>query len=336
MNDKLNEVSNNNQPHDDLKQKVRESGVDKFKKICLGFYLIIMTTGLAFYLFKTWPPNPKEMESTQLLLLVIIIGALGSSVHAATSFASFVGNRTIVKSWYWWYILRPFIGMALALVFYFVVRGGFLSVGADSSAINLYGIAALAGLVGMFSKQATDKLRELFDNIFKTKQGDELRKDKLDENLPVDSCMLSIENITYASLDNSATPTKNISIQQLADMLKGVVTRIPLLDSRKIVKYVIHQSLLYKFIAQKTIDGNKSIDLKSLTLEDFLKFNQNERMVSRTLAFVSKDATLGIAKELMEQTKDCQDIFITEHGSSEEPMLGWLTNIEISRRIKTS
>jgi hypothetical protein len=62
--------------------------------------------------------------------------------------------------------------MALALVFYFVVRGGFLTTSGGAKDINPYGIAALAGLVGMFSKQATDKLSEVFSTLFRAAKGE--------------------------------------------------------------------------------------------------------------------------------------------------------------------
>jgi hypothetical protein len=59
-----------------------------------------------------------------------------------------------------------------------VLRGGLLSAGATSEDISPFGIAAVSGMVAMFSKQATDKLSELFDNIFKTDRV-EKRADKL-------------------------------------------------------------------------------------------------------------------------------------------------------------
>jgi hypothetical protein len=107
----------------------------------------------------------------RLILLVIIAGILGSFVHGATSLADYIGNDTFNKSWSWFYLLRPAIGMALALVFYFVVRGGFLTTSGGAKDINPYGIAALAGLVGMFSKQATDKLSEVFSTLFRSAAG---------------------------------------------------------------------------------------------------------------------------------------------------------------------
>lgn len=108
-----------------------------------------------------------------------IAGALGSYVHSTTSFSDYVGNRKLVRSWAWWYILRPLIGISLALVLYFVIRAGFFSPSAEVEATSPYGFAAIAGLVGMFSKQATDKLSELFDTLFKTTEP-EKRGDKLE------------------------------------------------------------------------------------------------------------------------------------------------------------
>jgi len=114
-------------------------------------------------------------------MLVIIAGILGSFVHGATSLADYIGNENFNKSWTWFYLLRPAIGMALALVFYFVIRGGFLTTSGGAKDINPYGIAALACLVGMFSKQATDKLSEVFSTLFRAApgEGDEKRKGSL-------------------------------------------------------------------------------------------------------------------------------------------------------------
>jgi len=120
-------------------------------------------------------------DELRLLLIVIITAALGSYIHAVTSFTSYAGNRTLQSSWIWWYILRGPIGVALAVIFYCVVRGGLFSSGAVGTDMSPFGVAALSGLVGMFSKQASDKLRETFDNLFRTApgKGDDARADKL-------------------------------------------------------------------------------------------------------------------------------------------------------------
>jgi hypothetical protein len=117
--------------------------------------------------------NPKLDSDATLLLLVTLASAVGSFVHIATSFANYAGRNRFETSWVTWYALRCPIGAALATVFYFVVRAGFFSGDAPNSAVNAYGIAAVAGFVGLFSRQATDKLRELFDTLFKTDGAEE-------------------------------------------------------------------------------------------------------------------------------------------------------------------
>jgi hypothetical protein len=80
-----------------------------------------------------------------------------------------------------WYLLRPLVGAPTALLLYFVVRAGFLTASASAGDVNRFGIAAIAGLAGMFSLKAADKMKELFDALFKT---DEKRKDSLQNPVP--------------------------------------------------------------------------------------------------------------------------------------------------------
>ncbi len=47
-------------------------------------------------------------------------------------------------------------------------RGGLIGASTGAEALSPYGIAAIAGLAGLFAKQATDKLREVFETLFKT------------------------------------------------------------------------------------------------------------------------------------------------------------------------
>ena len=117
---------------------------------------------------------------TAMLLAVICCSALGSFVHAATSFATYVGNRRLYASWLWWYLLRAGIGVALALLVYLLLRGGLFAGSSGAGATNPYGSAGIAGRCGLFSKQATDKLREICDTVLSTRSdGDRDRRDKL-------------------------------------------------------------------------------------------------------------------------------------------------------------
>jgi hypothetical protein len=167
-----------------------------------GIYFIVLNLALLYILLKIWPgivPSRTEPLSAadsrvsflwgdvlvfdlpiekRYLLMVAVVGALGSYIHGATSFATYVGNRQYKSSWDWWYLLRPFIGTALAVIIYFLVRGGLIAGNSGGENLSPYGVAAIAGMAGMFSKQATDKLEEVFENLFRT-QEQPPRRDKL-------------------------------------------------------------------------------------------------------------------------------------------------------------
>lgn len=160
-------------------------------KVLLGAYFLVTAIAFAVLLVIVWPPGfggPMRPDfwnlEIHLFAVVIVAGGLGSTIHAATSFADFTGNRRLKKSWIGWFLLRQPIGIMLALVVYLVLRGGLLQPQGNETGINPYGIAALAALAGMFSRQATDKLSEVFDTIFRVAPGRSLRADPLASSKP--------------------------------------------------------------------------------------------------------------------------------------------------------
>lgn len=329
-----------------------------FKVTILGLYHLLMILVLVYCLFKIWP-NYATDESGEvvvvnsisifgeiiragseagLLLLVMVAAALGSYIHASTSFVSYVGNKSLVMSWAWWYILRPFIGVALALVFYFVIRGGLLAGGTGANDISIFGITAISGMVGMFSKQATDKLGEIFNDLFRTKkgEGDDIRKDKLGEKVLVSDRMIPLNKISaYILPDNKQM--NEIKINELYEMLNETVTRIPVLDNENRLKYIIHQSILFKFIFEESLAASqkeKTFDVNELTLDDLLKHEEIKSLITNSAAFIQKDSTILDAKAAMESIKYCQDVFVTENGSRDDKILGWLTNVDITKYLE--
>ena len=103
---------------------------------------------------------------TRLLLLVMLAGSLGSLMHSLRSLVWYTGNRQMIWSWVAFYMLLPLTGAMLAVIFYLVVRGGFFSPQASTETTSPFGFAALSALVGLFSPQATLKLKEVAETIF--------------------------------------------------------------------------------------------------------------------------------------------------------------------------
>jgi len=117
-------------------------------------------------------PGPLEQD---VLLMVILMGALGGFLHLTSSLAKYVGNRQLLRSWVIYYLLMPVEGSALAVAVYLLLRVGVLnpsSTNADSTGnLNWVGIYGFSVLAGIFSKQALEMLGNVFNTIFAKVQG---------------------------------------------------------------------------------------------------------------------------------------------------------------------
>jgi hypothetical protein len=114
---------------------------------------------------KSKEPAQPDVAMT-LLLLVPLVGALGATIHSLRSFYAYVGEGQLAWRWVVKYLMMPFVGAALAEVFYLVIRGGFFSPTADASSISPWGICAVSALVGLFTGNALNRLGKVADAIF--------------------------------------------------------------------------------------------------------------------------------------------------------------------------
>jgi len=171
------------------------NSIPKWQVDLIGIIYIILAIILGILVYKLWPQYDAVTGDydpisnffwTKLslslehrtIILVLITGAIGSFLHGASSFTNFVGENKLEKSWIWWYMLRPFIGMAVAIVFYLVIRGGLLT-DTQADSLNIYGVLAVSALSGLSSDRATLKLKEIFESMFQTK---DKRTGKLNNN----------------------------------------------------------------------------------------------------------------------------------------------------------
>jgi len=113
--------------------------------------------------------------NVELLLFVMVMGALGSMLYYATSFVTYVGNRTFKASWSWFYIFRPVVGGILAVVFFFIAGSGLIG---GTEITDLMKVAMISALVGLFSDKAVNKLSDILDVLLSSKAKED-RADKL-------------------------------------------------------------------------------------------------------------------------------------------------------------
>ena len=111
------------------------------------------------------------------------------------------------------------------------------------------------------------------------------------------------------------------------------VTRVLFVNDLGSCIGILHQSTWFEFqviandldLDQDLIGDNKKMTLRSKPGTSF------EDAVTKSIAFVSVHGTLADAKAAMESKPLSQDVIVTQSGASDEPMMGWISNIIISR-----
>lgn len=161
----------------------------------LGIYYIVLGLGVPYLLVSllagtSHPANTPAPANVDLLwtsvkigipnpevflgLLAYLGGALGAIFYGINWYVWFMAHRVFEPSWNWWHYLRPVLGGALALIVYLVFRAGFLSINGSSGGpdVNPFVITGVSGIVGMFAKEASGKLAEVAETLFKPRDGD--------------------------------------------------------------------------------------------------------------------------------------------------------------------
>lgn len=165
----------------------------------LGLFLFIVPFVLVALFISAWPQiietasGGKTLKPSwllgnmlgtnleiRLLFIVAVSGALGSSIQTAKSYAGHIAAGRFNTNFMTWYFMRFPVGIGLALLVYLVIRGGFLTGSFSASAdvatnVNPFGIAAISALTGMFAKEASAKLSEVFSNTFAGDDDDDSR-----------------------------------------------------------------------------------------------------------------------------------------------------------------
>ena len=165
-------------------------GLESFPSITtilVGIWLLVFSAlsvlGLywAFLLISLHTVNPESIRQIQESLVTMFAAGVGSSITTILGYLMHASVKKDFDSAYTpWYVARPVMGMLLGLVFYFVIKGGLFVLTVKSSAsgvedINLWSLSATGALVGLFSKNAIEKLRELFNTLFRTQ--DEMNRE---------------------------------------------------------------------------------------------------------------------------------------------------------------
>lgn len=153
------------------------------------------------------------------------------------------------------------------------------------------------------------------------------------EKVSVTDAMISLEDMNTVKLVLTK-PEEQIKLSD--DIIVSVLNkyskqRLPILDDKGRVKYVVHRSIIDKYITEQALSGNQSI--KDCTLKDLIASDEYKN-IATAFGIVGKTTTLIAVKQQMDGNPNCSDVFVTEDGTKNSKAVGWITNVIVSERAK--
>jgi hypothetical protein len=150
--------------------------------------------------------------------------------------------------------------------------------------------------------------------------------------VPVTSRMLPVEDVYFKNI--GATGPSGVMLGGLLDELKTKgKSRVPLVDEEMRPLFIVHRSVVDQFMLERARAGATSQALNDLTLADLLAEPGMKEMFETTFAVVGEQSTLADVRKEMANSREVRDVFVTSGGGRDEPIKGWLTNVDlVSRR----
>jgi hypothetical protein len=187
---------------------------------------------------------------------------------------------------------------------------------------------------------------------------------------PVARVMIPRAQIVFASVPPGAA-LKDVKLADIDRLMQapstaedGRVSRVPILTQDSVLAGLIHraawaelkfenvpraftlsqtQSQSLGVIAQQSEAQTETVTLPAVKFDS----DSLERLLdmpcqspfgttfgdifTRSVGFVPEDATLAVAKWAMAAKPGCEDVMVTRTGKADEPVLGWITDIDLAR-----
>lgn len=115
-----------------------------------------------------------------------------------------------------------------------------------------------------------------------------------------------------------------VKLSELQELLEGKVNRLPIVDVNNVVKYMIHEASIDKYIAKGGNENN--------SLADFLKERKSQNVefgLNHAFVVVGEKASVLEANAKMDEYPFVRDVFVTRGGTPNEPYIGWASNVRL-------
>ncbi len=147
--------------------------------------------------------------------------------------------------------------------------------------------------------------------------------------VPVTSKMIPIGDFFYKKLGQMDPDALKLT-ELITELNSRQLNRLPLLSSEGHPMYMVHRSMVDKFIVKHVMAGGAAT-AGDLTVANLLADPEMKDVFENTFVVVKRRATLAEAMSAMVTRPGCNDVFVTAGGNLDEPVQGWLTNIDIAR-----
>ena len=142
--------------------------------------------------------------------------------------------------------------------------------------------------------------------------------------------MIPLSEVVCHRIDK--VPLTNLKVVELALRFKNEhLSRMPFLTNDNCVKLMVHESMIARYISQKVIDGDAA-KIAELSVAEMIATEPSlRRLFESSYAVVAAAARLRDVNALMGGVNQVQDVFVTETGRSDEPIVGWITNAMLAQ-----
>jgi len=195
--------------------------------------------------------------------------------------------------------------------------------GAAEKAFNAI-LPVLAGWVGTvlafyFSAASQEKTNEILATTIKQATG------RAKDGALVSDKMIPLSKIRGIKALKPNEPSTALLSKLREDFTKEGITRMMFLEGG-VFKYLLHVGTLNKYLSQP--------DLKADSLfADLVQDPDILNEISKLVVFVPFGATLAEAKAQLDKVNGAQDIIITPTGDAAGQVLGWLTNVDLTKAL---
>lgn len=149
------------------------------------------------------------------------------------------------------------------------------------------------------------------------------------KSIPVAEKMITVDKIFHKT--KSDFQQKLFDLLDTFDKSSEIWSRLPILSDDKKIESLIHRRTVEKFLGKKYRSPDETKKMEEWTIEDIL--GDIEFSTQDKYGFIPRKSTLADANEVMSRIQ-CKDVFVTENGKSDEPIVGWITNAILIENAK--